>query len=300
MLAAEEFPSRAWGSRPRIAIVYGLGYCAMDWGIRARRLEKIFRRLEKDDRVRAVVFRVDSPGGSGISSDVIAASLRRCAGEKPVIVSQGGVAASGGYHISMYADTIVAAPTTTTGSIGVLGAWVWNESMGRTLGMTTDHVKRGRHADMDMGIWLPLVGLQFPDRPLNEEERARFEKVIRDSYDLFVAGVAEGRGMDPEAVHEVGQGRVWSGLDGKEIGLVDEIGGLEIALRIAREAAGIGSDEEIEVIELPGKGLFKIDLGGPDLLTERLEQEPVWQYLKLFSEHPGQPLPVLPMELYDE
>jgi len=300
LLAAEEFPSRTWGTRPRIAIVYGLGYCAMDWGIKARRLEEIFRRLEKDHRVRAVVFRVDSPGGSGISSEMISAAVRRCAEKKPVIVSQGGVAASGGYHISMYADTIVAAPTTTTGSIGVLGAWVWNESMGRALGMTTDRVQRGRHADMDMGIWLPFLGLQFPDRPLNDEERARFEKIIRDSYDRFVAGAAEGRGMDPESVHEVAQGRVWSGLDGQKIGLVDEIGGLETAFRIAREAAGIGPQQEIEIVELPEKGLFKIDFGGPGLLAERLEREPVWQYLRLFSEHPGQPLPVLPMGLYDD
>jgi protease-4 len=300
MLAAEEFPSRAWGPRPRIAVVYGLGFCAMDWGIKARQLGKVFRRLEKDRRVRAVVFRVDSPGGDGMASDVISEALRRCAAEKPVIVSQGGLAASGGYHISMHAHTIVAAPTTTTGSIGVLSAWMWNKTLGQSLGMTTDHVKRGRHADLDLGIWLPFLGLQIPDRPLSVEERARFEKITRDSYDRFVAGVAEGRGMEPESVHQVAQGRVWSGLDGRDVGLVDEIGGLETAIRIAREAARIGSGEEVEIVELPEKGLFKLDLGGPGLMTEKLEQEPVWQYLRLFSEHPGQPLPVLPMELYEE
>jgi protease-4 len=299
-LASEEFPTRTWGPRPRITIVYGLGFCAMDWGIEARRLEKIFRRLEKDESVRAVVFRVDSPGGDGMASDVISMALKRCAAEKPVIVSQGGVAASGGYHISMYADTIVAAPATVTGSVGVLGAWLWNKGMGRSLGMTTDHVKRGAHADLDMGIWLPFLGLQIPDRPLSTDERARFEKIIRDSYDRFVTGVAEGRGMSWEAVHEVAQGRVWSGLDGRDAGLVDEIGGLQTALGIARQAAGIGPREEIEIVELPEKGLFKLELGGPGLLTEKLEQEPMWQYLRLFSEHPGQPLPVLPMELYEQ
>ena len=300
MLAAEEFPSPAWGPRPRMAIVYGLGFCAMDWGIKARRLETIFRRLEKDRSIRAVVFRVDSPGGDGLASDVIATALKRCAAEKPVIVSQGGVAASGGYHISMYADTIVAAPTTTTGSIGVLSAWLWDKKLGQALGMTTDHVKRGSHADLGMGIWLPFLGFQIPDRPLSVEERARFEKITRDSYDRFVTGVAEGRRMSREAVHQVAQGRVWSGTDGQTVGLVDEIGGLETAIRIARETAGIGPQEAIDIIELPEKGLFKFDVGGPGLVTEKLEQEPVWQYLRLFSEHPGQPLPVLPMELYDE
>ncbi len=300
MLAAEEFPSRAWGPRPRIAIVYGLGFCAMDWGIRARRLEEIFRRLEKDGQVRAVVFRVDSPGGESMASDVISAALRRCAAQKPVVVSQGSVAASGGYHISMYATTIVAAPSTTTGSIGVLGGWLWNKGLGHKLGMTTDHVKRGQHADVDFGIWLPFLGLQIPDRPLGPEERARFEGFIRDSYDLFITKVAEGRGMDREAVHAVAQGRVWSGLAGREVGLVDEIGGLELAVRIARKAAGIGLDEDVEIIELPEKGLFKLDLGGPGIFSQKIDQEPVWQYLRLFSEHPGQPLPVLPMELYEE
>jgi protease-4 len=300
MLAAEEFPSRTWGPRPRIAIVYGLGFCAMDWGIKARQLEGVFRHLEKDGSVKAVVFRVDSPGGGAMASDVISEALKRCAAQKPVIVSQGAVAASGGYHISMYADSIVAAPATVTGSIGVLGAWVWNDGLGDKLGMTTDRVQRGRHADVDFGIWLPLLGVELPDRPLSVEERARFETLIRSSYDLFITKVAEGRGMDREAVEAVAQGRVWSGTDGRENGLVDRLGGLDMALRIAREAAGIGPEEAIEIVELPGKGLFKFDLGGSGVLSQELQEEPAWQYLKLFSEHPGQPLPVLPMGLYEQ
>ncbi len=299
-LAAREFPSQTWGSRPRIAVVYGLGFCAMDWGIKARQLEKIFRQLEKDGRVKAVVFRVDSPGGEGMASDVVAEALKKCAQRKSVIVSQGSVAASGGYHLSMYADTIVAAPNTVTGSIGVLGGWVWNKGLGSKLGMATDHVKVGQHADTGFGIMLPFLGLSLPDRPLTEEERTRFEEYIRDAYRLFVAKVAQGRGMTEEQVDAVAQGRVWSGVDGQEVGLVDEIGGLELAIALAKGAAGIDPQKDVEIVEMPEKGLFKLDLFKPGIMSLNLEEDPLWQYLKLFSEHPGQPLPVLPPEMYEE
>jgi protease-4 len=272
----------------------------MDWGIKARELEKVFHELKRDKSVKAVVFRVDSPGGEGLASDVVAESMRKCAREKPVLVSQGNVAASGGYHLSMYADTIMAAPNTVTGSIGVLGGWLWNKELGLKLGMTTDHVKVGDHADVDHGIWLPFLGLQLPDRKLTPQERTRFEELIRDAYRLFVTKVAQGRGLTEAQVDSVAQGRVWSGLGGREAGLVDEIGGLDRTIRIAREAAGIGPEEEIEIIEMPQGGLFKLDLGGPRILSLNMEKDPTWQYLKLFSQHPGQPLPVLPPEMYVE
>ena len=299
-LFVEEFPSQTWGSKPRIAVVYALGFCAMDWGIKARQLEKIFEGLKKDKGVQAVVFRVDSPGGDGMASDVVAEAVRKCAEKKPVIVSQGGVAASGGYHISMYADTIVAAPNTVTGSIGVLGAWLWNEDLGSKLGMTSDCVKAGDHADIDCGIRLPFVGLQLPDRKLTPEERARFEKLIRDAYRLFVHKVAQGRGMTDAQIDSVAQGRVWSGVDGQEKGLVDVIGGLEKSILLAREAAGIDPQEEVEIVELPQKGLFKMDMFKPGIMALNMKEDPSWLYLKLISEHSGQPLPVLPPELYVE
>jgi protease-4 len=201
----------------------------------------------------------------------------------------------------MYADTIVAAPNTVTGSIGVLGGWLWDKDLGAKLGMTADHVKMGDHADLDFGIWLPLLGLELPGRPLRAEERARFEEIIRDGYRLFVSQVAQGRGMTEDEVDAVAQGRVWSGIDGQEIGLVDEIGGLDRAIQLAREAAGIAPDEEIEIVEMPEKGLFKVDPFKPGIMAGlNLEQEPHWQYLRLFSEHPGQPLRVLPPEFYEE
>lgn len=299
-MASLEFPSRTWGPRPRIAVVYGLGFCAMDWGINARQLEKVFDRLKKDKGIKAVVFRVDSPGGVGMASDVVSEALRKCAEKKPVIVSQGSMAASGGYHLSMYADTIVAAPRTVTGSIGVLSAWVWNKGLGSGLGMTTDHVKIGHHADMAFGMELPFLGLHLPDRKLALEERARFEQVVRDGYKMFVSKVAQGRGLTEAQVDSVAQGRVWSGIDAKEVGLVDEIGGLDRAIQIARTAAGIGPGEEYVIEEMPSKGLFKLKMGGPGVLSLDLKEDLTWQYLKLFSEHPGQPLQVLPPEMWVE
>jgi protease-4 len=296
-MAANEFSSRTWGPRPRIAVVYGLGLCAMDWGIRARQLEEVFEKLEKDNSVKAVVFRVDSPGGQAMASDVIAEAVKRCAQEKPIIVSQGSVAASGGYDISVYADTIVAAPNTVTGSIGVLAAWVWNNGLGAKLGMTSDHVKVGDHADMFVGIGLPFLPPMLPNRQLTAEERAKYEKFIRHGYRLFLTQVAQGRGMTQEQVDDVAQGRVWSGVDGKEVGLVDELGGLDRAIQIARMAAGIEPEEEFEIVEMPEKGLFKMRFGGPGILSLDLEENVTWQYLKLFTEHPGQPLQVLPPEL---
>jgi protease-4 len=166
--------------------------------------------------------------------------------------------------------------------------------------MTTDHVKVGDHADAGFGIMLPFLGLSLPDRPLTEVERAQFEEYIRDAYRLFVAKVAQGRGLSEAHIDSVAQGRVWSGMDGKKVGLVDEIGGLERAIQIAWTAAGIEPDEEVEIVELPQKGLFKLDLGGPGILSLDLEKDPTWQYLKLFSENPGQPLQVLPPELFLE
>jgi len=140
-LYANSLPSEQWGAVPEIAVVYGLGVCAMDSGIKGRWLEKEFHRLAKDKSVKAVVFRVDSPGGDALASDLTAEALKKCAKEKPVIISQGQVAGSGGYWISMYGDKIVAGPNTITGSIGVIGGWLYDTGFGDKLGMTSDNVQ---------------------------------------------------------------------------------------------------------------------------------------------------------------
>jgi protease-4 len=243
---------------------------------------------------------VDSPGGLGLAADVVAEALRKCAQAKPVIVSQGNVAASGGYQISMYADTIVAAPNTVTGSIGVVGGWVWNKGFGSKLGLTSDHVQVGDHADVGFGIRIPFFGLPLPDRNLTVEEQTIVEDHIRASYETFVAQVARGRKMTESQVDSVAQGRAWSGIDGQEKGLVDLIGGLEKSLLLAKEAAGIPPDKEIEILELPQKGLFKLNAFKPQMPGFTLLEDREWFYVKLITEHPGQPLPVLPPDIYPE
>lgn len=256
MLAGQTFKSTRWGEPPQIAVVYALGECDMDKGINARRLERIFQRVRVDQGVKAVVFRVNSPGGSAMASDVVARALKKCSHEKPVIVSQAEVAASGGYWISMNADTLLAQPTTITGSIGVIGGWVWNNGLGDKVGLEGDFVKKGEHADLFFGLTLPFMGISIPHRALTQEERDQIIGEMKVFYDGFVEKVAMGRSMKPEEVEEVAQGRVWTGLQGKKLGLIDEIGGLETACAIARERAGIAPNEEVNIVEYGTRGWF--------------------------------------------
>ena len=292
-LLANALPTERWGQAPRIAVVYGLGACAMDSGIKARWLERVFKSLATDASVKAVVFRVDSPGGDGMASDLVALALRNCSEKKPVIVSQGQVAASGGYWISMYADTIVAAPTTITGSIGVIGGWLYNNGFTQKLGMTADHVQRGAHADLGFGVSLPFIGQQIPERNLSGEERAKVETVFQKYYEGFVKKVAEGRKKSVDEIKAIAEGHFYSGTDGKANGLVDDLGGLVKALEIARRNAGLRPEEEIEIIEIPkSRGL--IDLGRlASPIAVELENNPVLEYIKLTAEQPGRPLPLL-------
>jgi len=286
-------PQDNWGQNPQIVVVYGLGECAMDSGIKARWLEKVFLNLEKRKKVKAVVFRVDSPGGDGMASDLVAEALKKCSEKKPVIVSQGQVAGSGGYWISMYGDKILAGPSTVTGSIGVIGGWIYDKGIGDKIGMTADHVKRGKHADLGFGIRLPFVGLTIPARNLDEYEYAKMEKIIKEFYDTFVGKVAAGRNMSIDFVKEIAQGHFFSGIDGKELGLVDDIGGMMTAIAVARQEAGLTRDQEIELVEIPKhKGLIKFSPKIPFLPVE-IENDPVYKYIKMVTDNPRQPLPML-------
>lgn len=285
-----------WGEKPRIAIVYALGACAMDEGISARSLSKVIEAVANDTKVKGVVLRVDSPGGDAMASDYVAEALKKCKTKKPVIVSQGYVAASGGYWLSMYADTIVAAPNTITGSIGVIGGWIYNKGLKDTLGMTTDHVKAGRHADIGFGFTLPFIGAGIPDRNLTPEEYAGMERMIRTMYKEFVSKVAAGRGKSIAEIEEIAQGRVWSGYDGKQIGLVDVLGGISTAISIAKEKSGISRDAEVNIVEYPEKGLFDIGSLMPKLLPLSLTDDPVIEHLRFRLRHNGQPMPLLPIE----
>ncbi|GAA2283316.1 signal peptide peptidase SppA [Actinomadura sp. NPDC048955] len=196
-----------------------------------------FRAAVKDDRVKAIVFRVNSPGGSAVASDSIwrEVVLARRAG-KPVIVSMGNVAASGGYYVAMAADRIVAQPGTITGSIGVVvGKAVVNDLLER-VGVGLGSVADGDHARMFSAT-----------KDFSDSEWERVNASLDKIYDDFTAKVAEGRDLSRERVHELARGRVWTGADAREHGLVDELGGIDLALDIARKRAGMASDAPVRI-----------------------------------------------------
>lgn len=284
-----------WGEKPQIAVIYALGECAMDQGIKARKLVKVVEKAANDKRIKAIVFRVDSPGGDGMASDIVAEALRNAKSKKPVIVSQGFVAASGGYWLSMYADTIVASPQTITGSIGVIGGWLYNNGLKEKMGMTTDFVKVGNHADLGFGFGLPFIGLGLPDRNMTPEERAKAERFITTFYKEFVTKVATGRKKSYDEIHAIAQGRVWSGVDGKQNGLVDVLGGLETAIQIAKDRAGLSNDP-VTIIELPKPDAFNPSMFMPKLFGVEFQKNKIIEHIKFRLDHNGEPMPILPLE----
>lgn len=193
------------------------------------------RKARKDKDIKAIVLRVNSPGGSVLASEVIWRELSEAQKDKPLIASMSDVAASGGYYISAPADTIVAHPNTITGSIGIFGLWFNAQGLlNNKLGITTDVVKTGELSDfMSMA------------RELSELEKTIVQNDVEEGYDTFITRVAEGRGMSKDAVLEVASGRVWSGLQAKDNGLVDVLGGLDDAIQIAATKAGVEDDYRV-------------------------------------------------------
>ena len=234
-----------------IALIYGVGnvirggeeYDPLSGAINltSDKVSAAFRAAIDDEDVKAIVFRVDSGGGSYVASDTIyRETLRAREAGKPVIVSMGNVAGSGGYFVAMAADKIVAQPGTITGSIGVLGGKFLSEGMWSKLGFSWDHVKTSDNATMWTGL-----------HDYSEDQWARFQFWLDRVYGDFTAKVAEGRGLPLETVQEIAKGRVWTGVQAKERGLVDELGGFDVALRLAREAAGLDADAEIRLERFP-------------------------------------------------
>ncbi len=286
-----------WSEPPRVAIVYALGGTSLTGGMNARSLSGEIDALAGDGSVKAIVVRVDSPGGDALAADLVAESIRKATARKPVIISQGTVAASGGYWVSMYGDQILAAPTTISGSIGVISAWLWNDGAFDSLGAKFDYVQRGRHADLTSGPSLPFIGLGLPHRDLTPEELARYKELILASYQTFKQKVAQGRGLSVDSVQTLAQGRVWMGADAVNNGLVDRLGGLDLAVALARERAGLKPDEEVTIEEVPGAGLFDpalLRFGLPDISTK---QEQIRQSIQFLIDHNGQPIPMLPSEI---
>ena len=235
--------------RPRIALVYvvgdiipgrsqgsplGGGFAGSDT------VAEALKEAREDSAIRAILLRVDSPGGSGTASEVIWREVALARQKKPVVVSMGDVAASGGYYVAMGSDAIVAEPGTITGSIGVFSGKFSLHGLYDKLGISKEILTRGRHA---------AVFSEY--RPWDDEERTRVRELMESFYKDFVTKAAQGRRKRYEDVDAVAQGRVWTGTEAQRHGLVDRLGGFALALELAKEKASIGKNEEVRLVVLP-------------------------------------------------
>ena len=234
----------------RVAVVYAEGEIVDGEGdadeVGGTRFSRELRKLRLDDGVKAVVLRVNSPGGSASASETIQREIRLIKKVKPVVVSMGSYAASGGYWIAAYGDRIFAEPTTITGSIGVFGVQFDVKKLSGDFGLTFDTVKTGKFAD--------LISIT---RPKSDEELAVFQRMVDWIYGEFIGKVAEARKIKREVVEEIAQGRVWSGAEAKNLELVDELGGLDAAIAYAVAQAKLGPNYRL--VEYPHpKELFEV------------------------------------------
>lgn len=206
------------------------------------------RRVTRDPSIRAVVLRIDSPGGSSVASDVIWRELtvmKQAHPERPLVVSMSDLAASGGYYIATPGDVIVAQPGTLTGSIGIFAGKFVIDGTLEKLGVNSETVLSGADAD----IYSPFA-------PFSERQRGKLDRFMRDFYDGFLQKVAQARKTTPEAVDRVARGRVWTGAQARERGLVDQLGGLDVAVAVAKERAKIPAGEQVELVTYPARRSF--------------------------------------------
>jgi protease-4 len=227
-------------------------------------LAKALTDAAADKSIKAVVMRVDSPGGSGLASDIIWHAVEAANQKKPVVISMSDVAASGGYYISASASKIVAQPSSITGSIGVVAGKPVMRGLYDWLGISNEYVLRGKEA-----------GMFRETEKFSDDERAKFEDWIKTTYyNDFVPKVAKGRNKDPKDVDAVGQGRVWTGAQAKDRGLVDEFGGLDRAIEVAKQLARIPADKGVERVILPYPQTFLQELlSGGDNSNTQIEQQ---------------------------
>lgn len=253
----------------KIAVIYATGEINSgkgdDESIGSETLSKAIREAREDEKVKAIVLRVNSPGGSALASEVILREMELAKKEKPIVVSMGDVAASGGYYIACKANKIYASPTTITGSIGVFALMFRvDEFMDDKLGVTFDRVKTNENSDFGSAT-----------RELTPFEKVKLQRSVDDIYGTFKKHVADGRNMTMENVSEIAKGRVWVGTDAKKIGLVDEFGGLNDAIA---EAVRLAEVEEYKIVELPKQeNLFSKFLG------DVTDESKVWLAKELFG-----------------
>jgi protease IV len=242
-------------------------------------LVEYIKDAKDDPSIKAVVLRVDSPGGSSVASDVIWRELMLLREEKPLIVSMSDLAASGGYYIAMAGHVIVAEPGTLTGSIGIFSGKFVTGGTFQKVGANVESVSSGKFADMNS-----------PVRPYNAQERAKVEDQMQHFYDQFVEKVAQSRKSTPAKIDAVAQGRVWTGRQAREIGLVDTLGGLTTALNAARERAKIPANRDVELVVFPPRRSFfevlsepfgrNSDEGASNISTEGLASQAFLRMLK--------------------
>ena len=245
---------------PRVAVIYASGtiasgksgYDPVNGPIAGSdTLIDYIRQARRDSAVRAIVLRVDSPGGSATASDAIWRELMITKNERsdrPLVVSMSDLAASGGYYVAMPAQVIVAQPSTLTGSIGIFGGKFVTGGLYEKLGAHIESTSIGRNAEIN-----------GPARPYNQQELKKLEEQLQSFYDQFVEKVAASRHSTPEKIDALAQGRVWTGRQGKQNGLVDELGGLDRAVAIAKQRAKIAADAEVELIVYPPrKSLYEL------------------------------------------
>lgn len=255
-------------SAPKLALIYGVGQVQRgksdvdpmsgSTSLGSATVAAAFRAAVADKDIKAIVFRIDSPGGSYVASDTVWREVGRARAQgKPVIATMGNVAGSGGYFVAMGADKIVAQPGTITGSIGVLsGKFVTTELMAGKLGLTHDRIELAKHA----GMW-------SMNREFTPEEQALLDKSLDRVYEDFTKKAAEGRKLPLDRLKESAKGRIWTGEDAKKLGLVDELGGIERAVALAKQAAGIAEGQVVHIKKFPEEK----DL--PAMLLAQLKQE---------------------------
>jgi len=281
MLSVAEAGKKA--SKDKIAILYAEGEIVSDAAISnfmpgnyitAKEYVKELNKLKDDKNVKAVVFRVNSPGGSAYESEQIWHAVKELKAVKPVVVSMGTYAASGGYYISCAANKIVSEPTTLTGSIGIFGLIPNGAELAKKMGATFDGVSTNKFSDFGGGVLsIPFIGYGLlPARPLTDAEGAKVQAFVERGYDLFISHCAEGRGKTKAAIDSIGQGRVWTGNQALKLGLVDELGGIDAAIKDAAELAKV---DNYSISEYPAKKDFFMDIlnGSAENVGERIMME---------------------------
>ena len=275
-----------WSEAPKLAVIYAAGMItpgkSMFTEIQgsplfpfprimgSETITDAIKKAREDSSIKAIVLRINSGGGSVFASDLIWREVMLAKNEKPLVVSMGGAAASGGYYVATPADVIVAEPGTVTGSIGVIAGKVSLRGFYDKLGINKEILKRGKNSD----IYSTYAGF-------TDEQREIVNRQIREIYDDFINKVAQGRNMTVEAVEEVAQGRVWTGRQARDNGLVDESGGLQLAVSIAKSKAGLKPNESVDIVTLPRRIPLwrRLILGDTLFSTEALSSVPLLEVI---------------------